>query len=86
MTKRDAYQAVYTVLSNRFINAGIITKKESVAIARWGHRKQAYWRRHIIDLCDYATKKMQRNATSTSYLIQLCEAGVEIAKSETPIH
>jgi len=83
--RRDPYQAIYRVLSNKLVNAEIITKKESVTIARWKHRKQAYWRRHIIDLCDYATKKMERNSTSTPYLIQLCEAGVEIAKSKTAL-
>ena len=84
--KRDPYQALYTVLSNRLINAGIITKKESTAIARWRHRKQAYWRRHIIDLCDYSIEKMQRNSTCEPRLIRICETGAKIAKSETTLH
>ena len=84
--RRDPYQAIYTVLSNVLIEAEIITKKESVSIARWRHRKQAYWRRHIIDLCKYSIRKMERNAIGTPLLIEKCQAGIKIAKSETALH
>ena len=37
-------------LAQRAIAAGLLTREEACLVARIGHRKQAYWARHVRDL------------------------------------
>jgi hypothetical protein len=49
MTESDACTK-YWLLARDAIARGLVTEEEAKTIARVGHRKQQYWRRHLQDL------------------------------------
>ena len=82
----DIYHSLYNTISERLINACIVTARESKDIARANTRKRRYWRRHVIDLCDYALKKMVRDNILNDDMQRTCEAGIRIAMNETTLY
>ena len=79
----NSSKMLYGVITRRLVGAGVITHKESNVICRMGHRKQRYWRRHLLDLCEYSIEKMDRNSSGDATLVALCTTGKGIAMNET---
>ena len=46
-------ERLYEKLENILIAKGLITQDQCNLIARRGHRKESYWKRHVRDLCDF---------------------------------
>ena len=76
------WRELYEVIAQRLVGYGAVTREQCDTIARVGHRKQRYWKRHIIDLCEFAMEHIERNglypckeeATAT------CMAGLKLVK------
>ena len=79
----NSSKALYRVIAKRLIRGGVITHKESDVVCRRGHRKERYWKRHLLDLCEYSIEKMDRNSSGNDSLRKLCATGKRIAMNET---
>ena len=79
----NSSKMLYGVITRRLVSAGVITRKESDMICRRGHRKERYWKRHLLDLCGYSIRKMDRNDSGDDSLRKLCATGKGIAMHET---
>jgi len=79
----DKYAALYIVISQKLIGAGVIDQEKCDKISRRGHRKHRYWRRHILDLCNITLKSMERDGTFNSYATTVCLAGIKLAKARS---
>lgn len=84
MTKRyPTNRALFDVIALRLRGMDIVTHREVKLIVRRNTCKERYWRRHIIDLCDYAFDKMERESIDNAEARKLCLAGKELAKNDT---
>lgn len=74
---------LYRNIEGVLLEAHVVTKDESDAIARVGTRKERVWGRHVVDLCEYAMEKMRREGIENQEAVAICELGVTIAKTDT---
>lgn len=72
MNAMNKYKAYYTTISRRLIDTGVITQDESDKIARVDTRKESYWKRHILDLCNYTEKKIHRDNIQNPIALAIC--------------
>jgi len=73
-------QALYWKLVAKFIDSAIITQKQAQTIARKGSRKEGYYKRHVIDLCEFALWKMQDLNIQDASLETLCNQAIQLMK------
>ena len=76
----DEWESLYSVLSERLVGYGVVTREQCDTISRKGHRKQRYWKRHIVDLCEFVLESMQRNDVWHTDATATCNAGLKIVK------
>jgi len=66
-------KAVYEQFAKRLIARGVVNQKEVDVIARKGTRKEYLWRRHVLDLAEYAIKKGKGMEELCNLMIQWCK-------------
>jgi len=66
-------EALYDVLSAKLIEAGVVTERECAIIARRGTRKERFWKRHLLDLAEYAVKQHRGMEDLCNQMIQWCK-------------
>lgn len=84
MTKKN--KNIFNIIATKLIATGIVSADECALIARSETRKEGYWKRHILDLCQYALNKMEREGIDNLQVRLICETGIRIALDETTTH
>lgn len=84
MTNKN--KAIFDIVAKKLIDAGVISEDECMLIARTESRKGRYWKRHILDLCNYSLNKMDRQHIDNPQMRRVCETGIRIARDETTTH
>lgn len=84
MTNKN--KTIFNIIAKKLIDAGVVSQDECMLIARADTRKGRYWKRHILDLCNYALNKMTRQHIDNQQIRRVCETGIRIARDETTTH
>lgn len=71
---KDLYYKIADVL----IANGIITLSERDLISRVGNRKESYWKRHLLDLCEYS---LEHKSIEDVRIVTLLQNTVKWCKS-----
>lgn len=76
MNSRDLYWALVV----KFADTGIITKRQARIIARVNTRKERYYKRHILDLCEFVLWKMDDIGLQNNDITGLCNSTIQLIK------
>lgn len=70
---------LYHILEILLIEHKHLTQLQSDIICRKGHRKERYWKRHIIDLCEFV---LENREIENVYLIELLQKSIVWCKQK----
>lgn len=70
---------LYYMLETLLIEHKYITQLQSDTICRRGHRKERYWKRHIIDLCEFV---LENREIEDGHLVDVLQKSVVWCKQK----
>jgi hypothetical protein len=69
---------LYDTISQKLIAEGLITQELSDTICRKGHRKENYWKRHILDLCEFV---LEQREIEDAEIVELLTSSIKIVST-----
>lgn len=69
----NKYKKLYQQITKMLIYNQLLTQDESDTIARIGTRKESYWARHLLDMCQFVLEHREPNEKIKMLLNKILE-------------